>query len=84
MSVDGRLEELQAAVGHVGESPRHDQPGGDALAAVAHRHVDRDEFLAGQGLLGLLQQLRARPSPKRSSMLFLVNFATRDMGSESA
>ncbi len=27
---------------------------------------------------------RRSASPKRSSMLFLVNFATRDIGSESA
>ena len=52
----GRLEELQARIGDVGESPGNDQPRGDAVRAVAHLDVDRDDLLAGQHALGLLQQ----------------------------
>ena len=83
MSVVAGLKSFSPRVGHVGESPRHDQPGGDPLGAVAHLHVDRDEFFVGQGPLGLLQQF-VFGRPKRESMLFPVNLAARDIGSESA
>ena len=52
-----RLEQLGPAIGKVGKLPRHDQPGGDPLAAVSHLDLDGDQLFAGQLLLGAFQHL---------------------------
>ena len=53
----GGLEQLLAGVGQVRKRLRQDEPGGDALGAVAHGHVDAHQLFPGERFLRLFEQL---------------------------